>query len=952
MTRSLPRSVLARAVLPALLLAALGACADDPTPPAPACERREDCPMGQVCAPDKTCRAAECGVDDDCIAVDPKKVCELSTLTCQLKPPFADDCDDARPCPFGEFCSTLLGQCRTSSTAADCTRRGQCPAGQTCDRDANKCIPDPGCYGDAFCEEGEVCDLVNHVCTQVSVQCTRCSADNTCGTGAQCDVAKRECVAAGSEATCRTGEFCDPLSRCVQCINDDQCGPGTFCNASIGRCESNVQCVEDASECPANQNVSCVTCVLPEVCDRRTRQCQAPATPCDDDIECPGQQFCDKNFDPPVCAPRIPDCLNDLQEPNATALTARRLEGGPRFDELKICPADVDWYRLDVAAGTYLTIDVRFRHADGDIEAQLFLADGVTLVDESRSTTDNERVELAVGTPTTLLLKVFWAVPAVNPTPYELIVARDPGELCPDDGHEDDDDVARAKELLSDTPYEGRICSADPDWFVLRNVPASSRITAHLDVRARLGDLDLELWRGNSSRPLLRAASTEDGEDLAYDASFAGDYYLRVIGKRADANVYTLRAEVRDAVGRVCEDDRFEPNQGPAEPTRAPDMTMTPQVDELSICAGDEDWYVVNLGPGEGLLADIGFTPPVDLDLKLYAPGATSGGAAPIAQSSALFGREHVGWRATTPGDYYVRVHSLEPVEGAPYTLHLERLPPLVCGDDFVDAQGLGDSQLEAFPLSLPPTRVDGLTLCSGDSDWYQLLLTGGFTNVVRLHYIEADATLDAVLYDGGGAQLVNTAGGGSAKEIAVNVAGAGGIAVVFLEVRRSLGLEAAYNLTIDLVPLSECERDTAEPNDLRSSASRVTSSTVSPVRVEGLSMCTTTFNLTTMEGDADWFEIHPPAVGARITARTIASGGDLSLELLTPGAGRRACVNAGNNRCYSDGNDDTELVTFTATTTAPYYLRVGSVYSSAQALVRPLDADTKYRLEIEYTGP
>ena len=82
------------------------------------------------------------------------------------------------------------------------------------------------------------------------------------------------------------------------------------------------------------------------------------------------------------------------------------------------------------------------------------------------------------------------------------------------------------------------------------------------------------------------------------------------------------------------------------------------------------------------------------------------------------------------------------------------------------------------------------------------------------------------------------------------------------------------------------------------------------------------------------------------------ASGGDLSLELLTPGAARRACVNAGNNRCYSDGNDDTELVTFTATTTDPYFLRVGSVYSSAQALVRPLDADTKYRLEIEYTGP
>lgn len=934
------------------LLTLAGACADDPVPPPAGCERREDCAMGEICAPDKTCRAAECGVDDDCIATNPKKVCNLSTLSCEYKEGFADDCDAARPCPFGEFCSTLLGSCRTSSTAADCTRRGQCPAGQTCDRDANKCIPDPGCYGDEFCEDGEICDLVNHECTQVSIQCTRCSADNTCAGTATCDQAKRECVASGDEAACRTGEFCDPLRRCVQCIRDDQCGPGTFCNASVGRCESNVQCVDDPSECPANQNVNCVTCVEPQVCDRRTRQCQAPAIVCEDNIDCPSMQFCDTNFDPPVCAPRIPDCLNDLLEPNATPTAARRLEGALRFEELKICPADLDWYRIDVEAGTYLTIDVRFRHVDGDVEAQLYLADGTTLVDESRSTNDNERVELAVGTRTTLLLKVFLAVPAVNPTPYEIIVARDAGDLCADDGHEDDDDVASAKVLESDTPYEGRICTADPDWFVIRNVPASSRITAHLDVRARLGDLDLELWRGNSSQPLLRATSTNDGEDLAYDASFGGDYYLRVVGKRADSNVYTVRAEVRDSPGLVCQDDRFEPNQAPEEATRAPDMTMTPDLEELSLCEGDEDWYVVNLGPGEAALADIGFEPSVDLELKLYAPGATAGGAAPIIQSSARFGREFVGWRATTPGDYYVRVHTVEAESIAPYTMHIERLPPLVCTDDFVDAQGLGDTQLEAFPMDLPPTRLDGLTLCAGDSDWYQLILMGGFTNVVRLHYIESDATLDAIIYDGNGAQLVNTAGGGSAKEIAVNVEGAGGIAVVFLEARRSLGFETVYNITVDLAPLVECENDSAEPNDILSLASEAASSTVSPILVDGLSLCTTTFNLATMQGDQDWFEIHPPAVGARITARTLAPNGDLFLELRSPGGARRACINSGPNRCYSDGNDREELVTFTATTTNPYYLRVGSVYSSQAAVVRPLDSDTKYRLELEYTAP
>jgi hypothetical protein len=126
----------------------------------------------------------------------------------------------------------------------------------------------------------------------------------------------------------------------------------------------------------------------------------------------------------------------------------------------------------------------------------------------------------------------------------------------------------------------------------------------------------------------------------------------------------------------------------------------------------------------------------------------------------------------------------------------------------------------------------------------------------------------------------------------------------------------------------------------------------VSPIVIDGLSLCTSTFSPVTMQGDQDWFEIHPPRAGARITARTTAISGDLFLELRSPGGARRACINAGPNRCYSDGANNTELVTFTATTTNPYFLRVGSIYSSPVASVRPLDADTKYRLEIEYSGP
>jgi len=927
-----------------LLGLTLAACSKEPVPPpTPECDVNVDCGENMVCAPDQTCQMGECSADADCIAKDPRKICVPGTLSCIFTPPFSDECDNTRPCVFGEFCSTLLGSCHTSSTAADCTRRGQCPAGQTCDKDANKCVADPGCYGDRFCEESEICDLMNHECTQVSIECARCTSEGACNGNAVCNSLSRECVAPGNEASCRTGEQCDPLRRCVQCLNDDQCGPGTFCNAALGKCESNVQCVDDPSQCPSGMNVRCVTCVEPEICDRRTRQCQAPATPCDDDIDCPGLQYCNKELDPPVCAPRIPDCLNDLQEPNNRPAQARLLDATTlRFEELKSCPGDPDWYRLDVAAGTYLTVDVRFRHIDGDLEAQLFLADGTTLVDESRKTTDNERVEIAVGTDTTLLLRVFLAVPSVNPTPYELIVSRDRGDLCADDANENDDALGTAKPIVSDVPYDGRICSADPDWFVISNVPASTRITAHLDVTASLGDLDLELWRAGSTRPLLTSASTTDDEDLAYDASFAGEYFLRVNGKRADTNVYSLRVELREHPGLVCADDRFEVNNAPPEATRVPDMTLTNDVPDLSICGGDEDWFVVNLGPGEAVMADVGFDPHVDLELKLYGPGAMSGQNAPLSASNSVFGREHVAWRADLPGDHYVRVHGLEPDQISPYTMHIQRLPPLVCSDDFVDAQMRGNDQADPFLLDVPPTRIDDLSLCFGDSDWFQLFLLGGFTNVVRLHYIENDAILGAGIFGLDGTPLIATQPvAGAWKELALNVNGAGGVAVVNMQVQLQQGFETPYNITIDLIPLPDCEADRAEPNELLELASTITASTASPQAFDGLSLCSSA-------SDEDWFEIHPPRIGARISARTIADSGDLFIELRGPSGTVRACTNGGNDRCYSDGNDPEELVTFTATTTRPYFLRVGSIYSNP-ALPAPLDIDTKYRLELEY---
>ena|GEM_PF-2924313 len=937
-------------------IASLGACEGNPPETPPGCTSNSDCAEGELCAPDGTCvPGAECTQDSDCN--DPRKSCNLNGYTCDFRDGFGDDCDERRPCPFGEFCSSLRGLCFNSASARDCTQRSQCPSGQICDTQVNKCVEDIGCYGDQFCEEGEICDLVTRVCRSVAVECIPCEGSNmTCPSGTLCNPDTTECLDGGVEPACRSGEFCDILGRCVQCTNDDQCGPGTYCNVAQGKCDSNVQCAPDPSQCPESPNVNCIICTPPQMCNLQTKRCEAPALECETDVDCPGDQFCNVTLDPPVCQPRIPDCLNDLREGmlnNNTAAAAASLTKveGPLFTELRLCPGDEDWYEIPVEAGTYLTVDARFAHADADIELQLYLDDGQTLLDESRTITDNERVEIEIGTNRRLLVRVFLQLPILQAADYELIISHDAGRECADDEFEPNDSIGGAQTVRTDMPIDGRLCTADPDWFVLRQVPAGNRITAELTFNDALGDLDMELYRAGSSVPLLTSASLDNNERIEYDASFAGNYYFRVKAKAADTNVYTLRANIRENPTAVCLDDGFEPNNTASAATRAPNVTgnLAPS---LSICSGDNDWYVINLGPNEGLAAEIGFQPEADLDFKLYAPGSTSATTTPIRASTGLSTREFLAWRSSQAGDYLLQVQGINERQTSPYELRISRTPPFMCEPDAIDVQMLGDTQLNAYQLNPAPTRLDELTLCAGDTDWFDLPLPAGYVYAIRIHYNGVDATLDMEVTDASGFPLAITAGAGvDSKEIIGNIPGVG-LGQLFLRVLNSSNQEAAYSVVIDAQPISQCLSDFLETNDELNQATPVVTSTIPQQRSwQNLTLCSQTPNFFTGQGDEDWFALYPPEAGIRMEAELTHDSGDLFLELLSPGGFVRACRNVGGNRCFSDGSGLSERVTFTSTVGAPYYVRIGSIYGSPSVPLKPVGADTAYDLQIRYSN-
>lgn len=71
--------------------------------------------------------------------------------------------------------------------------------------------------------------------------------------------------------------------------------------------------------------------------------------------------------------------------------------------------ADIDWYSISVSSGyERVRVDLRFTHADGDIDLNLFNASG-TLLASSISTSDNEYIDYTVSSGGTYYLKVYYA---------------------------------------------------------------------------------------------------------------------------------------------------------------------------------------------------------------------------------------------------------------------------------------------------------------------------------------------------------------------------------------------------------------------------------------------------------------------------------------------------------------------------------------------------------------
>lgn len=922
----------------ALAMAAFGCDDGSDEGPGALCTTSLDCGQQEICR-DGTCEFVPCSGDASC--GEAKLRCAEDGL-CVLRDGFADACDAERPCPFGQFCSTLLGRCFDASSSRTCDRRSDCPDGQLCDREAAQCVPDLGCFGPEFCDPDELCNPLSRECEiDDRVLCTPCRDDGACE-GVSCDEEQRACVENGESGPCPTGTRCSPAGQCVQCQVDADCGEGLVCNTLRGRCESNLRCADSRPECPDGDGIRCVVCERPLECNPLTNRCEAPPPPCDDDTDCTENQRCDTTADPPVCVVRPPECLDDVLDEamdNGSVGTRSPIGQGVR-DELILCPGDVDWYGLEVPAGTEVTVDLRFAQADGDLELQVFLEDGRTVVAEGRTVTDNERVRFAIGTERNLAIRVASAVPLPTDIPYRLRVAFDPAEPCEDDAFEENDSRAQAGPLPTFQTVSAQLCPADPDWYRLEDLPPSSSVDLSLDFVPGLGDLRLEVFRAGEPTPLLVSDEANAPEFLRVPAGFGGDLWVRVSGQRTDANPYGLRAEVFEDPTQACPDDPREPNDGPTTSS-----TLTEDFSgERTICPGDEDWYALDFPGGGGVLAvELAHDPQIDLDVSLYRDVPDPLRSAPVAEGRRLGRREYFTFSSFQREDLLLRVFGATPGDIGRYTLRTFTEASFVCQPDAADAAGVGNTIQNPFDLGQAPLRSQEFTLCIEDEDFVRLTLPPGFAHEIRLQWRRQNVELDFDLLDENGAAFdVDPTPGANVTATDVVIEGSP-VPVILRPFTAELPLPTDYRVVVDSRPVLRCDGDPFDPNDLPEAAAELTL----PFAQMDLELCPS-------QQDSDWYALPELGPGERVEAEIRFSSSDLLLELVRADDPRvRPCEDPTDpeQRCLSDGFDGTERVGYTATSSISLLLRVSSVFSSPQVPV-PDGADTDYALEVTRSAP
>lgn len=403
---------------------------------------------------------------------------------------------------------------------------------------------------------------------------------------------------------------------------------------------------------------------------------------------------------------------------------------------------DEDWYQINIAPeNRWLTVDLEFVHGAGDIDIALYDTNQ-NVITSSTSTTDNESLDVLLPSDGDYYLRVYFGDQG---NLYDL---RWNSELFVDDAYEDNDTQATAYDLSSNErtwleSIAGVGIAGDQDWYKISVLPGEELLIVDLELSDDDdvdSSLSLTLWDANENF-VTSTSAAPDGQ-LKTIVPSAGDYYIQVDTFNYKGDAYNLRWKTR-----TFDDDSYEDNDTQStayDLSDRPDTWLTSL--EGSGVSGDEDWYQINVTPGnEHVVVDLQFTHDNgDLELGFYDADGNY-----ITGSTSITDNESVETIVPTAGAYFIQVESFGTYIGNTYDLRWNNLR--FEEDDYED----NDDQVTAYDLSNDEqtwlTDLAGFGV-SADADWYQIEINEGLKNLlVDLHFTHDAGNLSLDLYNSNG---------------------------------------------------------------------------------------------------------------------------------------------------------------------------------------------------------
>lgn len=410
-------------------------------------------------------------------------------------------------------------------------------------------------------------------------------------------------------------------------------------------------------------------------------------------------------------------CQEDLSEPNDTFEDAAQISVGLN-EGLGRCGND-DWFGIEVQQGESLSVTLTQDAARGNLDLELYAADGMTLLDASATLADTEHVA-AVLVPLTSLyyIRVTAAGRGVEAN-YTLQV-----ELAePVDGVDLQIDAVQAAPAIVLQGQELELGFDVLNFGLQEAGPSRARAWLSSDGTLDEGDtvlVDVDV----PSVPGLGRVHLE-ALPVPPHGLAAGSYVVlvaadadREVAEQDEQNNVAGSASVQYQVPEDCADDGLEPNN-----VCRMAVSIEPGVlEDLVVCDHFDDWYALDLEQGDCVTLSILFANrDGDLDLEVLRPGCLE-----VERGSHTSNdRETVDFCATQEGTYFAHVNFFSGAAGFNgYRLEYDRVR---CVPDRFEPN---ETVEQAREVSMAGEA--GLSTCGGDQDHYLLRLLAGQQVTIR----------------------------------------------------------------------------------------------------------------------------------------------------------------------------------------------------------------------------